>query len=258
MASAKYETVDRKFVDTFYRECGREVTLAYTVLNQTNTWAVTFFAAVMGPSLVGVVKKDALSGLFTFDYPNIYYWLYLILAWGLLLRFLQRSALALANMYRWNELATAAWEIAALGADHPKQVELNDRFVELVDRLMMRWGDPRTPLKVLWGTMKLMYLAPFIALLALIVWGMIQLHPSELYWGGIVIFGAWTAVEATFFLNWNKSRTQALRGGEADEFLRIFRRCPSTRRCRFGANENQRDDTLERAIAIVIAALVKW
>src|ERR1700722_6864469 len=91
MRSGEYKRVDRRFLDTFYRECGREVTLAYTVLNQTNTWAITFSAAAIAP-LIALVKKEA-TGEYTFDYPNPYYWLYLILVWGVLLRFLQRSAL---------------------------------------------------------------------------------------------------------------------------------------------------------------------
>lgn len=225
MGSAKYETIDRKFLDTFYRECGREVTLAYTVLNQTNTWAVTFFALVMGPSLVGLMNRSD-QGTFVFEYPNFVYWLYLIVAWGLLLRFLQRSALALSNMYRWNELATATWEVVALPSDHPRQSELNDKLVELVDRLMIKWKDPRSPLKIAWATLKLMYLAPFLVFLGMIVWGIVELPRNAQYWSGIGIFAAWTCLEVLFFVNWNKSRSQALRGESAGEFLCLFRRMP--------------------------------
>src|ERR1700722_19178609 len=150
MESGKYETIDRKFLDTFYRECGREVTLAYTVLNQTNTWAITFFAAVIGSSLVGLVKRN--GDTYSFDYPNTFHWLYLILAWGLLLRFVQRSALALSNMYRWNKLGTSVWTLAALPEKHPLQPALNDELVLLVDELMIRWRDPRSKGFVLWGT----------------------------------------------------------------------------------------------------------
>jgi hypothetical protein len=227
MASRKYESIDRKFLDTFYRECGREVTLAYTVLNQTNTWAVTFFAAVMGPSLVGLVKKSS-SGAFTFEYPNPYFWLFLIFAWGILLRFLQRSALALANMYRWNELATATWEVVALRADHPCQGELNDNLVELVNRLMINWRDPRRRAQVLWGTLKLMYLVPLLVLFVLVAWGIVVLPRDGLYWLGTIAFSCWTVVELAFFVTWNKSRSQALRGDGADKFLELFRlpACP--------------------------------
>jgi hypothetical protein len=222
MVSPKYETIDRKFLDTFYRECGREVTLAYTVLNQTNTWAITFFAAVLGSSLIGLVKKDVVSSNYSFDYPNQYHWLYLILAWGLLLRFLQRSALALSNMYRWNELATAVWEILALPADHPKQPILNDELVELVNKLMMNWREARSPWYVFWGTLKLMYLGPLIILIGLIAWGVIDLPKNQLYWVGISSVYLWTVVELKFFLDWNKSSDQALRGPKAARFLSLF------------------------------------
>jgi len=231
MVSGKYETIDRKFLDTFYRECGREVTLAYTVLNQTNTWAITFFAAVIGSSLVGLVKKVSPRD-YSFDYPNPFHWLYLILAWGLLLRFIQRSALALSNMYRWNKLATSVWEVAALPACHPLQAELNDALVLLVDELMIRWREPRSRLFVLWGTLKLMYIGPLIVLLVLIGWGIIALPHDALYWWGIHVFVAWTAMEALFFANWNRNSRQALQGPDASKFLPRFLR--SSTSCELG------------------------
>jgi hypothetical protein len=225
MVSGKYETIDRKFLDTFYRECGREVTLAYTVLNQTNTWAITFFAAVIGSSLVGLVKKDS-PGSYSFDYPNPFHWLYLILAWGLLLRFIQRSALALSNMYRWNKLAASVWEVAALPERHPLQPELNDALVLLVDELMIRWRDPHPRGFVLWGTLKLMYIGPLVVLLGLIIWGILALPHDALYWWGIHILVAWTAMEVLFVVTWNKSPRQALQGADASKFLPRFLRNP--------------------------------
>jgi hypothetical protein len=256
MESAKYETLDRKFLDTFYRECGREVTLAYTVLNQTNTWAVTFFAVVMGPSLIGLVTRDA-GGVYTFDYPNVFYWLYLIIAWGLLLRFLQRSALALSNMYRWNELATATWEVAALPSDHPQLSELNDKLVELVDRLMMKWQDPRSPMKIAWGTLKLMYLAPFLVLLVMITWGIVALQRNAQYWAGIGIFVLWTFLEAAFFVTWNKSRSQSLRG---EGLVNLFKKYPRGRATDVPSSvcppgECRRTVSIQTAIATLLTAL---
>src|SRR3954454_17297653 len=80
MASAVYHQVDKKFLDTFYRECGRELTLAYTVLNQANTWAITFFAASLGSSFLGLIKHTS-DGGYSIDYPNSFYWLFLIVVW---------------------------------------------------------------------------------------------------------------------------------------------------------------------------------
>lgn len=225
MESAKYETIDRKFLDTFYRECGREVTLAYTVLNQTNTWAITFFALVMSPSLVGLVNRT--EGALTFDYPNVFYWMYLIVSWGLLLRFFQRSALALSNMYRWNELASATWEAAALPGDHPRQSKLNDTLVEKVDRLMMRWQSPRPAWDIAWGTLKLMYLAPLIVFLSMIIWGVAVLPRDDKYWVAVIVFIVWTLTETFFFVGWNSRGGKALRGNGAEPFLFSFQKRPA-------------------------------
>jgi hypothetical protein len=227
MESGKYETIDRKFLDTFYRECGREVTLAYTVLNQTNTWAITFFAAVIGSSLIGLVKRS--GDTYSFDYPNTFHWLYLILAWGLLLRFVQRSALALSNMYRWNKLGASVWTLAALPEGHSLQPTLNDELVQLVDELMIRWQDPRSKGYVLWGTLKLMYIGPLIVLITLILWGAVVLPRDALYWWGIHGLIVWTLVESLFFINWNKSERQALNGSSSSKFLSYFLRTGAPR-----------------------------
>jgi hypothetical protein len=198
------------------------VTLAYTVLNQTNTWAVTFFAAVLGTSLLGLVKKDQTSGAYSFDYPNYFHWLFLVIAWLLLLRFIQRSALALSNMYRWNALATSIWECLALTDSDPQYDDLNDTLVEKVDRLMMRWQDPRSSISILWGTLKLMYLLPSVILLGLIVWGILRLPRDLPYWVSLIGFILWTVMELIFFFGWNKGTGQALRGHDANKFLSRF------------------------------------
>lgn len=55
--------LDKAWVETFYRECGREVTLAYTTLNQMKNWAMTVVAAALSGLAFG--SKSA-------DYPNKY------------------------------------------------------------------------------------------------------------------------------------------------------------------------------------------
>lgn len=94
--------VDRDWIEKFYGECGREVSLAYNTLNQSNNWGITLITAVLATSFIGSMKVE--SGSLKFYYPTIYHWHYIIVAWVVLLRFFVRSALALLNMYRWNSL----------------------------------------------------------------------------------------------------------------------------------------------------------
>ena len=46
-AQAPRAALDTAWIDTFYKECGREVTLAYTTLNQMKNWAMTIAAAAL-------------------------------------------------------------------------------------------------------------------------------------------------------------------------------------------------------------------
>src|SRR5206468_11093442 len=55
IAGADFET----WLEHFYNECGREVTLAYTTLNQMKNWAVLIVAAVV--SAVVAVQRTGLG-----------------------------------------------------------------------------------------------------------------------------------------------------------------------------------------------------
>lgn len=43
----KAAKLDDKWIENFYKECGREVTLAYTTLNQMKNWAIVIAGALL-------------------------------------------------------------------------------------------------------------------------------------------------------------------------------------------------------------------
>src|SRR5574341_1741574 len=53
---------DQKWLEAFYKECGREVTLAYTTLNQMKNWAMIVVAAAISGLSFGTASDT---------YPNV-------------------------------------------------------------------------------------------------------------------------------------------------------------------------------------------
>lgn len=55
--------MNREWLQKFYSECGREVSLAYNVLNYSNNWGVTLGAAVLATGFMSAVKTDPSGNL---------------------------------------------------------------------------------------------------------------------------------------------------------------------------------------------------
>lgn len=196
----KYLEPDRRFIDTYYRECGREVTLAYTVLNQTNTWAITLFVALVGAAASQLVLVDKDASAFRILSPSHPQWLMAIVCWGAMLRFFQRSNLALANMYRWNALMGTAMQFSILPDNAKKELraQLSADLVEKIQELHVEFKAPLPLMTIVVNNLKLMYGVPFVLLAVSIVLGLVALSHNRLYWMGAVLLVMWTGWE--FFL----------------------------------------------------------
>src|SRR5258708_13880256 len=97
--------LDCAWIDTFYKECGREVTLAYTTLNQMKNWAMTVAAAALSGLAFGT--KSA-------DYPNKYMFVGVVIVYVFVLRFYIRAMLCYINLCRWNRLQSDCVELKLL------------------------------------------------------------------------------------------------------------------------------------------------
>jgi hypothetical protein len=89
-----------KWIENFYKECGRETTLAYTTLNQMKNWAMVIAAAfisaivTLGRPAEGEVKPTVLLGMYAAA----------VVAYVFNLRFFIRAVLCYINLIRWNRL----------------------------------------------------------------------------------------------------------------------------------------------------------
>jgi hypothetical protein len=192
--------MERKWLEAFYKECGREVSLAYEVLNYSNNWGVTLVAAVLATGFLSTVRIQ--DNRVIIQYPTIIHWYYLVFAWIVMIRFFVRSALGLGNMYRWNVLIYASSKILSLPENHPYQPIFINNFAKKIDAYYYKWKSPIKKQKLIWQNLKLMYFWFFLVILALFIWGLIRLDKNSLYWVGVGTFLIPFIIEAIWFYKW--------------------------------------------------------
>lgn len=193
--------MNRDWINTFYTECGREVSLAYDVLNQTTNWGVTLTAAVLGASFISALQLTP-SGELEFFYPTTFHWFYAIVAWIVMTRFFVRSCIALVNMYRWNTLIYATSKVLSLSDENPEATVYKRNLARKIKAYFYDWYSPIPRKKVVWNSLKLMYIWFFFILLFLIVWGAIEIDKDWMFWAGIAALIISTGLETCWFFRW--------------------------------------------------------
>lgn len=101
--AAKSETgLDfEKWLEHFYKECGREATLAYTTLNQMKNWAVLIVGAALS-AVVTISKGGAANAE-----RDAAIFVGAAVAYVFALRFFIRAIICYDNLIRWNNLQKA-------------------------------------------------------------------------------------------------------------------------------------------------------
>jgi hypothetical protein len=200
--------MERKWLEAFYKECGREVSLAYNVLNQTNNWGITLAVAVVVTCFLGTARVEGRTIYLT--YPTLLQWYLVIFGWIIMVRFFVRSALGLVNMYRWNELINSTCKVLSLPESHPDTPLLNRNLAKKIEAYFFRFRSPKTRRFIVWHNLKLMYLWFFIILLCLFTWGIIVLEKTILFWVGLLLFIIPTIIEIVWFNRWYGLQYQGL------------------------------------------------
>jgi hypothetical protein len=98
-ASAATLNFDDPWLHDFYKECGREVTLAYTTLNQMKNWAIVIQAAIIA-AVVSLTRSSPDSG----GHSEVAVLVAAVLAFLFTVRFFVRAILCYINLLRWNRL----------------------------------------------------------------------------------------------------------------------------------------------------------
>jgi len=212
--------MEKSWLEKFYTECGREVSLAYNVLNHTNTWGVTLITAFLATIFISAIEFK--GGNLTLHYPTTIHWFLVIGAWIALMRFFVRSALGLANMYRWNELIYSSSKVLSLPENSPAVPIYIRNCAKKIDSYYYRFHSPVARWKIVWHSLKLMYLWFFIAVLVLFIWGLLVLDRNWQYYLGIAVFIVAVLLEFFWFVRWHGLQYEKLDLEEEPSILQLW------------------------------------
>src|SRR6266550_7335479 len=87
------DPISLKWLENLYKESGREITLAYTTLNQMKNWAIVIAGAILSGLALGSAAGT---------YPSKPMFVGVVIAFAFTLRFFIRAILCYINLSRWN------------------------------------------------------------------------------------------------------------------------------------------------------------
>jgi hypothetical protein len=197
LRSQKIGIGENDWLKEFYKECGREVTLAYTTLNQMKNWAIAVSAAIAA-AVAAIVKAPS-----TADDAASVVFVGAVLAYLFSLRFFVRAVLCYVNLLKWNELQARILRLK-LDCDSrcsKSKAELEDELTTAIDAYYFKWLSPIGRWPLITSTLKLGF-------------GLLLVLPGSLMlWSGIVSWGNC----------YTRAATVVVVGASIIEFYEFFR-----------------------------------
>lgn len=188
--------MDHAWIESFYRECGREVTLAYTTLNQMKNWAMMVAAAALSGLAFGA-RSD--------NYPNKFMFVGVVIVYVFVLRFYMRAILCYINLSRWNRLQSDCVELKLLHRAAPndssqRSVTPENRLREDIQNYYFDWLSPIDRKTQLLSNLKLGFGLIFALTIFFLLWGLLDLWHEQLVKALLVFSIGTTIVEFNDFL----------------------------------------------------------
>ncbi len=181
------------WIDNFYKECGREVTLAYTTLNQMQNWAVGMIAASIAAT---VALTKVISGQPNVDFQiTVPLFIVAVIAYVYNLRFFIRAILCYINLIRWNTLQNDIVRYKIGRSLHlESQTELSheqnlEKLVMDIRTYYLEWLSPINRSTQLFSNLKLGFYLIFAFPLLFVIIGVLSLWSSNIV-KGFTVFAA--------------------------------------------------------------------
>jgi hypothetical protein len=187
---------DSTWLHDFYKECGREITLAYTTLNQMQNWAIVIQAAIA--AAVGSFARASSAGGASPSTAGPLMAMVVGASIGYLftLRFFVRAVICYTNLLRWNTLQK---EIVY----HRLQRPAGHNDAKLYDAIRVYYHDWRATTSranQLASNLKLGFSLLFLLPIASMGWGIAELPSSALIRGFVTAAILGTVLEGYHFL----------------------------------------------------------
>ena len=124
--------LSEKWLENFYKECGRKVTLAYTTLNQMKNWAMIVAAAAISGVAFGTSAQN---------YPNERMFVGVAIVYTFIIWFFFRALICYINLERWNLLQRSCLNLMLL---HPLNAGTDNakRLLDDIEIYFFSWISP--------------------------------------------------------------------------------------------------------------------
>jgi hypothetical protein len=213
------KSFDETWLHDFYKECGREATLAYTTLNQMQNWAMVIAAAALSGLPFGSKSSE---------YPTPIMFAGSVIVYTFVLRFFIRTILCYVNLVRWNVLQKDCVDlkVSSRAGTTSTIAEKEQKLREDIQHYYFEWLSPIGRKDQLFGNLKLGFYLLFGLSLFFVVWGAVVLWQTPPVKGLATFAILNTALEAydffksTFFDD-VKSAERHRRKGEVHEIFPI-------------------------------------
>lgn len=165
-----------KWLEAFYRECGREVTLAYTTLNQMKNWAMLVTAAAISGLAFGTSAAQ---------YPNRTMLIGVVVVYTFTLRFFIRANLCYINLSRWNTLQSDCVQLMlspklATSGQAKTKADLVEQLRQDIQHYYHQWLSPISRKAQVFANLKLGFALLFALPLFFLIWGIAALWDNSL------------------------------------------------------------------------------
>jgi PEGA domain-containing protein len=185
--------LEDKWLEAFYKECGREVTLAYTTLNQMKNFAMIAVAAAISGT---AFSKDANR------FPDERMFVGIVIVYVFVLRFFFRAIICYINLTRWNTLQNACAQLklipdARSGAK--TKLERESEFRYNYQHFYVQWLSPISRNAQIVSNLRLGFGLLFALPVFFGTWGLISLWRSPIVEGMTVFALGITLVEVYDF-----------------------------------------------------------
>jgi hypothetical protein len=185
--NSNQQLLDEAWLQSLYRECGRELSLAYTTLNQLTNWAIV---------VVGALFSTVALGSTSSTFPRSSMVAGVAVAYTFILRFFIRAILAYINVTRWNTLQSSCVRLKLLrDAGSTDEPGTEAALAEKIRNYYVNWLSPISRKTQLLSSLRLGFALFFALPLLFLVWGTIKLWTDSLVRGVATFVIGITAVE---------------------------------------------------------------
>jgi hypothetical protein len=189
------QPLNEEWLHDFYKECGRETTLAYTTLNQMKNWAMIVAAAALSGMPFGSKSSD---------YPTPIMFAGAVIVYTFILRFFVRALICYINLIRWNVLQARCVELKLVSDPIRPGATAESREKQFRDALQhyyFEWLSPLSRKDQIFQNLKLGFYLLFGLSLFFMIWGATVLW-QHYFVRGLVTFAVLnTLLEAHDFFN---------------------------------------------------------